>query len=86
MAERDEAQWTDLLQPLVECQRSLLTALQQDIAALEEVLQTAGDDSQLAQVDLQNMSQKQQHMLSMMTQISKMLHDTAMAIIRNVKG
>ena len=49
-------------------------------------LATVGDDSQLANVDLQNMLQKQQQALQMMSNISKMSHDTAMAVIRNIKG
>jgi hypothetical protein len=45
-----------------------------------------GDDAQLANVDLQNMLQKQQQTLQMMSNISKMLHDTAMAVIRKIGG
>ena len=50
----------------------------------EEKLNSTGDDAQLANVDLQNMLQKQQQTLQMMSNISKMLHDTAMAVIRKV--
>jgi len=50
----------------------------------EEKLNSVGDDAQLANVDLQNMLQKQQQTLQMMSNISKMLHDTAMAIIRKI--
>jgi hypothetical protein len=50
----------------------------------EEQLNSVGDDAQLANVDLQNMLQKQQQTLQMMSNISKMLHDTAMAVIRKV--
>jgi hypothetical protein len=52
----------------------------------EEELQTVGDDAQLANVDLQNMLQKQQQTMQMMSQISKQLHDTAMAVIRKMGG
>ncbi len=52
----------------------------------EEMLQTAGDDAQLANVDLQNMLQKQQQALQTLSNVSKMLHDTAMAIIRKIGG
>lgn len=56
------------------------------VRALEQQLQTAGDDAQLANVDLQNILQKQQQTLQMMSNISKMLHDTAMAVIRKIGG
>lgn len=45
----------------------------------------APDDVQLAKIDLQDMLQKQQKTLQMLSNISKMLHDTAMAVIRNIK-
>ena len=50
----------------------------------EELLNSVGDDAQLANVDLQNMLQKQQQTMQMMSNISKMLHDTAMAVIRKI--
>ncbi len=56
------------------------------IKNLEEKLNSVGDDAQLANVDLQNMLQKQQQTLQMMSNISKMLHDTALAIIRKIGG
>ncbi len=56
------------------------------IESLEEKLNTAGDDSQLANVDLQNALQRQQQTLQMMSNMSKMLHDTAMSIIRKIGG
>jgi seryl-tRNA synthetase len=56
------------------------------IAKLEEELNNLGDDAQLANVDLQNMLQKQQQTLQMISNISKMLHDTAMAVIRKIGG
>ena len=54
------------------------------IKNLEEKLNSVGDDAQLANVDLQNMLQKQQQTMQMMSNISKMLHDTAMAVIRKI--
>ena len=54
------------------------------IDGLETTLNSVGDDAQLANVDLQNMLQKQQQTLQMLSNISKMLHDTAMAIIRKI--
>jgi hypothetical protein len=56
------------------------------IKNLEEKLNSVGDDAQLANVDLQNILQKQQQTLQMMSNISKMLHDTALAIIRKIGG
>lgn len=44
------------------------------------------DDAQLANVDLQNMLQKQQQTLQMMSNISKMLYDTAQSVIRKMGG
>jgi hypothetical protein len=61
-------------------------ALEEEIAKWEEKLSSIGDDSQLANVDLQNMLQKQQQALQMMSNISKMLHDTAASVIRKMGG
>jgi hypothetical protein len=52
----------------------------------EEKLNAVGDDAQLANVDLQNILQKQQQTLQMMSNISKMLFDTASAVIRKIGG
>jgi hypothetical protein len=62
------------------------TALVAEILKWEEKLNSIGDDSQLANVDLQNMLQKQQQTLQMMSNISKMLHDTATSVIRKIGG
>lgn len=45
-------------------------------------LSTIGDDAQLANIDMQNALQKQQQLLQTMSNVSKMLHDTSMSIIR----
>ena len=55
------------------------------IQGLEELLNSVGDDAQLANVDLQNMLQKQQQTMQQMSNISKMLHDTAKAMIQNMR-
>lgn len=60
--------------------------LENEIARWEERLATLGDDSQLANVDLQNWLQRQQQSLQMMSNISKLMHDTTMAIIRKIGG
>ncbi len=54
------------------------------ISGLKFQLPTDCGDDQLANVDLQNMLQKQQQTMQMMSQISKMLNDTAMAVIRKI--
>jgi hypothetical protein len=53
------------------------------IGDLEEQLSTTADDAQLANVDLQDLLQKQQT-LQMFSQMSKMMSDTAMAVPRNI--
>ena len=63
-----------------------LAAFADEIARWEEKLNTIGDDAQLANVDLQNILQKQQQTLQMMSNISKMLYDTAQSVIRKMGG
>jgi hypothetical protein len=70
----------------VESLISVRSALDAYIKKMEEKLNSVGDDAQLANVDLQNMLQKQQQTLQMVSNISKMLHDTAMAVIRKIGG
>lgn len=60
--------------------------LDAEVACWEDRLNSIGDDAQLANVDLQNMLQKQQQALQMMSNMSKSLHDTAMSIIRKMSG
>jgi hypothetical protein len=50
----------------------------------EGKLSETGDDAQLANLDMQNMIQKQQQTMQMMSQVSKLLHDTAMGVIRKI--
>ena len=50
------------------------------------LLRTVGEDAQLQDIEMQNVLQKQQRTLQMMSQISKQLHDTAMAVIRKIGG
>ena len=59
-------------------------ALQKYIEQLEEDLQGVGDDGQLENVDMQNVLEKQQQTMQMLSNVSKMLHDTTMAIIRKL--
>ena len=71
------------LQELNETVQSTLARVRERI---QEHLNAIGDDAQLANVDLQNVLQKQQQMLQMMSNISKMLYDTAMSVIRKMGG
>ena len=61
-----------------------MKALDEYIENLEEELAAVGDDAQLANIDLQNVLQKQQQTLQTMSNVSKMLHDTALAVIRKI--
>jgi DNA-directed RNA polymerase specialized sigma24 family protein len=54
------------------------------IKKLHEKLNSVEDDAQLADIDLQNALQKQQQTIQMLSNISKMLSDTAMAVIRKI--
>jgi len=80
----------DYLQSLRQMQngmsgRAALEDLKNAIDAAEEKLNSIGDDAQLANIDLQNALQKQQQLIQILSNMSKALHDTAMAIIRNIK-
>ena len=72
------------VRPAAEETLSTKEGLETYIKNLEEKLSSVGDDAQLANVDLQNMLQKQQQGMQMMSNISKMLSDTALAIIRKI--
>ena len=65
---------------------SLESEMAAHIRELERKLNSIGDDAQLANVDLQNVLQKQQQTLQMMSNISKMLYDTAQSVIRKLGG
>ena len=58
--------------------------LENYIGDLEQQLSMVGDDAQLANIDLQNILQKQQQNMQTLSSVSKMLYDTAMAIIRKI--
>ena len=44
-----------------------------------------GEDANMQMLKLQDAVQRSQQMLQMMSNISKMMHDTAMSVIRNMK-
>lgn len=58
--------------------------MQDYIRELEQAMQTAGDDSQLAHIELQAMTQRQQQMLNTLSSLSKAQHETSMAILRKI--
>ncbi len=74
--------------PRIEARPCALTKEQIDkeIVTWEAKLNELGDDAQLANVDLQNILQKQQQTQQMMSNVSKMLHDTANSVIRKIGG
>jgi hypothetical protein len=58
--------------------------LADEVGKWDEALSRLGDEGQLANVDMQNWLQKQQQLLTLLSSISKQLHDAAMAIIRKI--
>lgn len=53
---------------------------------LEDLLQEIGHDAQLANLDLQNALQRHQQAMQMISNLSRLLHESAMAVIRNMRG
>jgi len=76
----------DLANKLVDTSQDPRAQVDGLISSLEEQLNSIGDDAQLANVDLQNTSQKVQQLLQMLSNISKMNHDNAMSMIRKISG
>ncbi len=58
--------------------------LQKDVKFLYQEQGTSGEDAQLANIDMQNKLQKQQQLIQMLSKVSKVLHDTAMAVVRKI--
>ena len=54
------------------------------LESLEDAQEEIDDDTQLANVDLQNVLRKQQQTLQMMSAIGKLLDEMAMAIVRKI--
>jgi septal ring factor EnvC (AmiA/AmiB activator) len=63
-----------------------MDAVRAEMAKWTDMLNSVGDDAQLANVEMQNIVQKQQQMLQMLSNISKNLHDTIRAVVNNLKG
>ena len=72
------------VQRQAEAQVNARTAAQK--ARLSAKMNSVGDDAQLANLELQNVVQKQQQILQVISNIIKMMHDQAMAVIQNMKG
>jgi hypothetical protein len=66
--------------------REALGEVDSHIKGLEDKLDSVGDDAQLANVDLQNTLQRQQQTLQMLSNISKLMHDTVLSVIRKIGG
>ncbi|MEM6533429.1 MAG: hypothetical protein AAF654_12455 [Myxococcota bacterium] len=60
--------------------------LSRELKELEDESASIGFDQQMMQMELQDLLQKQQQFLTMMSNMSKMMHDVAMSIIRNIGG
>ena len=60
--------------------------IQLEIAAWQTKLDQIVHDAELANTDLQNLLQKQQQTAQLLSNVSKMLYDTAMAVVRKVGG
>ena len=58
--------------------------LAEDLIA--HIQNSVGDDAQLANVDMQSALQKQQQTIQMMSNIIKLMKDTAMSVIRKIGG
>jgi hypothetical protein len=75
---------------VISIQNTSIVKTEQERQAYEQYLQdklnAVGDDAQLANIDLQNMLQKQQQTLQMVSNIPKLLNDTAMDTIRKIGG
>jgi hypothetical protein len=63
-----------------------LSHVNEEITRWEERLAALDDEAQLSNVDLQNMLQKQQQALQLLSNVSKTLHETAASIIRKIGG
>lgn len=74
------------LQETKEPEELISPTAKNEIQKLEDQLSSVGDDAQLANVDMQNILQKQQQTMQMMSNMAKMTNDTAMQIIRRLGG
>ena len=74
--------------PIISSQNAGVVKTEQErqdyLRYLQDKLNSVGDDAQLANIDLQNVLQKQQQLVQMISNISKLLSDTAMNVIRKI--
>ncbi len=63
---------------------SSMAELDDYIKELENKMSSIGDDAQLSNVDLQTVLEKQQELIKTLSNLGKLLHDTALAIIRKI--
>lgn len=59
--------------------------LRERLREIDAELAEMNDDAELANIDVQNALQKQQQTLQTMSNVSKQMHDTAKAILRNMR-
>jgi hypothetical protein len=71
---------------LEELERESGRMFDDEIRKWKELLNGLRDDAKLANEDLQEMLQKRQQTLQMLSNISKMLFDTAQSVIRKMGG
>jgi hypothetical protein len=87
-------EWKNFVQELVGSLQKIppasidiqVDALDEYIQEWEDQLRALGDEAQLANVNMQDALQRQQQSLLMISNISKLLHDTATDVIRNMDG
>jgi len=80
-----QKQVRDELARIRKYRRGFTAQLDEHIDSMEKRLATLEDAAQLDTLDLQDALNKQQQAMQMMSNIMKMMHDTAKAIIRNLK-
>ena len=73
-----------LREPAAAAPTSSTKALESYIKNLEENLHTVGEDTQICQIELQTISQRQQQTMQLLSNLSKQLHETSMSIIRKL--
>jgi hypothetical protein len=61
------------------------TTRENDVEDLEEQLNSIGDDAQFADIDLQEVLEKQQQIIEILSRTSQNLSDMTMSVIRNMK-
>ena len=66
--------------------RQTMNSLDESLGNIQKQLSCLADDAQLANVDLQNALQRQQQTVQMIANITKLLQDTALSVIRNINS